>query len=129
MYTERDEIAKQDESTTNKYLYNLVNGGHYNELLALANLIYIPGQSTDSEKEYLLRESGVLDIQQEYEGLSDEYKITRLLDKISLMTPENIHINTFMYEPLIDMSIIHLVKLYELVKSEKDRIEQLQFNG
>lgn len=59
---------------------------------------------------------------------SDEYKITRLLDKISLMTPENIHINTFMYEPLIDMSIIHLVKLYELVKSEKDRIEQLQFN-
>lgn len=45
------------------------------------------------------------------------------------MTPENIHINTFMYEPLIDMSIIHLVKLYELVKSEKDRIEQLQFNG
>lgn len=33
-----------------------------------------------------------------------------------------------MYEPLIDMSIIHLVKLYELVKSEKDRIEQLQFN-
>ena len=60
---------------------------------------------------------------------SDEYKITRLLDKISLMTPENIHINTFMYEPLIDMSIIHLVKLYELVKSEKDRIEQLQFNG
>lgn len=76
MYTERDEIAKQDESTTNKYLYNLVNGGHYNELLALANLIYIPGQSTDSEKEYLLRESGVLDIQQEYEGLSDEYKIT-----------------------------------------------------
>ena len=61
--------------------------------------------------------------------MSDEYKITRLLDKISLMTPENIHINTFMYEPLIDMSIIHLVKLYELVKSEKDRIEQLQFNG
>ena len=53
---------------------------------------------------------------------SDEYKITRLLDKISLMTPENIHINTFMYEPLIDMSIIHLVKLYELVKSEKFEI-------
>ena len=28
------------------------------------------------------------------------------------MTPENIHINAFMYEPLIDMSINHLVKLY-----------------
>lgn len=29
------------------------------------------------------------------------------------MTPECIHINSFMYEPLIDMSIRHLVKLYE----------------
>ena len=47
MYTERDTIASQD-ANTNKVLYNLVNGGHYNELLALANLIYIPGESTDA---------------------------------------------------------------------------------
>ena len=43
MYTQRDAIASQDE-LTNKVLFNLVNGGHYNELLALANLIYIPGE-------------------------------------------------------------------------------------
>ena len=37
MYTERELIANQD-ADTNKVLYNLVNGGHYNELLALADL-------------------------------------------------------------------------------------------
>ncbi len=76
MYTERTAIASQD-ANTNKVLYNLVNGGHYNELLALANLIYIPGESTDAERETLLRESGVLALQeQDYAGLGDEYNIT-----------------------------------------------------
>lgn len=35
-----------------------------------------------------------------------------LLDKVNLMTPENIHINSFMYEPILDMSNEHLKKLY-----------------
>ncbi|WP_177766256.1 AAA family ATPase [Flavobacterium sp. I3-2] len=39
------------------------------------------------------------------------------IDKINLMTPENIHLNSFMYEPLIDMSITHLTKLYFDVKN------------
>lgn len=41
-----------------------------------------------------------------------EKYIFQKLDRVNLMTPENIHINAFMYEPLIDMSINHLVKLY-----------------
>lgn len=28
------------------------------------------------------------------------------------MTPENIHVNSFMYEPIIDMSDAHLRKLF-----------------
>ena len=28
------------------------------------------------------------------------------------MTPEHIHINSFMFEPLVDMSMNHLVDLY-----------------
>jgi hypothetical protein len=31
------------------------------------------------------------------------------------MTPENIHLNSFMYEPILDMSDEHLRKLYEAV--------------
>ncbi|GHU90217.1 hypothetical protein FACS1894155_08270 [Bacteroidia bacterium] len=39
-----------------------------------------------------------------------------VLDKVNLMTPENIHMNAFMYEPLIDMSVNHLINLYREVK-------------
>jgi len=31
------------------------------------------------------------------------------------MTPENIHLNSFMYEPIVDMSAEHLTKLYKAV--------------
>ena len=37
------------------------------------------------------------------------------MDKVVLMTPENIHINSFMYEPILDMSDEHLRKVYEEV--------------
>jgi hypothetical protein len=35
-----------------------------------------------------------------------------ILDRVALMTPENIHLNSFMYEPIVDMSDEHLRKLY-----------------
>ena len=74
MYTERDEIASQDENTSNKILHNLVTGGHYNELLALANLLYVPGISTNTEKQQLLDVSGVTSIWEEIEGIEgDQY--------------------------------------------------------
>lgn len=40
-----------------------------------------------------------------------------ILDKVNLMTPENIHVNAFMFEPLIDMSVYHLINLYNEVKA------------
>lgn len=35
------------------------------------------------------------------------------LERVVLMTPENIHLNSFMYEPILDMSDEHLRRLYE----------------
>ena len=35
------------------------------------------------------------------------------------MTPENIHVNSFMYEPIIDMSDDHLRKLFNDVQEIK----------
>lgn len=35
-----------------------------------------------------------------------------VLDRVVTMTPENIHLNSFMYEPIVDMSDEHLRKLY-----------------
>lgn len=39
----------------------------------------------------------------------------RVLQRVTLMTPENIHLNSFMYEPILDMSDQHLRRLYEEV--------------
>ena len=57
-------------------------------------------------------------------GLLEEFKrrfpsedrTTTILERVSLMTPENIHVNSFMYEPIIDMSDDHLRKLFADVK-------------
>ena len=44
----------------------------------------------------------------------DRKKI-ELLDQVNLMTPENIHLNSFMYEPILDLSVQHLTKLFNRV--------------
>jgi hypothetical protein len=41
------------------------------------------------------------------------------LDRVVLMTPENIHLNSFMYEPIVDMSDESLRKLYTDVSALK----------
>jgi len=41
----------------------------------------------------------------------------KLCSLVNLMTPENIHVNSFMYEPILDMSNQHLKKLYLEFKS------------
>ena len=40
-----------------------------------------------------------------------------VIEKVNMMTPELIHVNSFMYEPLIDMSVEHLVSLYKDCKA------------
>ena len=40
-----------------------------------------------------------------------------VLQRVALMTPENIHLNSFMYEPILDMSDSHLRTLYKEMKS------------
>lgn len=47
--------------------------------------------------------------------LIEKHKVT--LGQVILMTPENIHLNSFMYEPLVDLSDKHLIKLYNDVLS------------
>lgn len=40
-----------------------------------------------------------------------------VLQRVALMTPENIHLNSFMYEPILDMSDGHLRKLFSDVRA------------
>jgi Type I site-specific restriction-modification system, R (restriction) subunit and related helicases len=43
----------------------------------------------------------------------------KLCELVNLMTPENIHLNSFMYEPILDMSNEHLRQLYLDLKEVK----------
>jgi hypothetical protein len=54
-----------------------------------------------------------------------------ILEEVNLMTPENIHLNSFMYEPILDMSAHHLYDLYQKVKdltvaSSKENLLQMK---
>jgi len=42
----------------------------------------------------------------------EEEGALRTLQRVRLMVPENIHLNSFMYEPILDMSDEHLRRLY-----------------
>ncbi len=50
-----------------------------------------------------------------YKQIWDSSKI-KILESVNIMTPENIHLNSFMYEPILDMDIIELKNLYNKVK-------------
>ncbi len=78
------------------------------------NYIYKKVIESGKDKEYL-------NVSNNQTGLwTRKYKETCPLDgnkdvieRVNMMTPELIHINSFMFEPLIDMSISHLIKLYK----------------
>ena len=46
------------------------------------------------------------------EKVDGDSETINTLQRVLLMTPENIHLNSFMYEPILDMSDVHLRKLY-----------------
>jgi len=49
---------------------------------------------------------------EKFSGKSAEENNLAVLEDVNLMTPENIHVNSFMYEPILDMSAWHLKELY-----------------
>lgn len=52
-----------------------------------------------------------------------EHDTIEILEKVNLMTPENIHLNSFMYEPILDISDYHLKKLFKEVKELNNNID------
>lgn len=54
-----------------------------------------------------------------YKQFGDDAKI-KMLEKVNIMTPENIHLNSFMYEPILDMDVNELISLYHDIKRLND---------
>lgn len=48
-----------------------------------------------------------------------------IINAVNIITPENIHLNSFMYEPILDMSIRKLKNLYNQVKKLSTSTETL----
>ena len=67
----------------------------------------LPDQLTGNQTTELLRQ---------FRQDIPEETVISVLERVVLMTPENIHLNSFMYEPILDMSDDHLRKLYEEIK-------------
>lgn len=97
-----------------------INEVHLENKICLAIAIRLKAE------EYLIGKMPELNLEEitsnQTSVLFDEYKTKiptsaalDLLDRVNLMTPENIHINAFMFEPLIDMSVYHLKDLYRSI--------------
>ncbi|MFA6660772.1 MAG: hypothetical protein WCS62_04110 [Bacilli bacterium] len=52
------------------------------------------------------------------EEFNNEKENIEILKRVNLITPENIHINSFMYEPILDMGDGELRELYKMVKDK-----------
>jgi hypothetical protein len=48
----------------------------------------------------------------EYSSLMSSSPSLITLEKISITVSSNIHLNSFMYEPILDLTIEHLISLY-----------------
>lgn len=55
---------------------------------------------------------------------NDDFESIALLEQVNIMTPENIHLNSFMYEPILDMSAQQLIGLYNGVNTLLTAYEQ-----
>lgn len=53
----------------------------------------------------------------QFSGDASEGEKIKVLESVNIMTPENIHINSFMYEPILDMGISELKNLYGKIPS------------
>lgn len=53
----------------------------------------------------------------EYSALQPNTSSLRTLEKVGITVSSNIHLNSFMYEPILDLTIDHLVSLYAEVKA------------
>ncbi|EGD07377.1 hypothetical protein [Xanthomonas vesicatoria] len=64
-----------------------------------------------------VKKNQTIKLLQEYKRLGlGRLEDVSVLEQVNLMTPENIHLNSFMYEPILDLGIAHLKALYAEVK-------------
>ena len=59
----------------------------------------------------------VLLINKYKELFPNKHSHIELFEQVNLMTPENLHINSFMYEPILDLGDDHLKEVYKKLQN------------
>lgn len=124
-YNQTDTVKSILEAETNKIVSNpIVQGINLEEKIVLSIAIRLRAEeymfSKVSDKTPFNKyQTGKLfeRFKNEFQGTLDE-EINKL-DEVNLITPENIHLNSFMFEPIIDLSTDHLVRLYNDLENLK----------
>ena len=55
-------------------------------------------------------------LMKEYIQLTQQNPSIRILEKVSITVSSNIHLNSFMFEPILDLTVEHLISLYDEVR-------------
>lgn len=119
-----------------EFLFEVANSIENREAAKIEDKIVLSIAIRLKTEKYLIKELSDFDLNvlasNQTKALITEYKkkyptgneeIIRTLDEVLLMTSENIHFNSFMFEPILDMSMHHLYTLYRKVSKISDRIE------
>ena len=124
-------------SANNNYLETLYNEAEKAYIskddIAIENKLILSMAIRLSAESFILNElANLIDINSDVHAnqtryLYDKYrtfnpnnvKQNKVLEKVLMMTSENIHINNFMFEPIIDISSRHLKELYKEVRNLK----------
>lgn len=113
LQAEADKITEDDVSLENKIILSMAI-----RLKAEEFMISIIKKKGNKFKEASSNQTrDLVEKMKNYLDIHRDANIFRILDAVNIVTPEQIHINSFMYEPLVDMDIIELLRLYEDVKS------------
>jgi len=112
IYERADEIFKDTTESI-----NLENKIVLSIAIRLKTEEFIIRDINDSEKVNKIEKDQTTELFNMYkEKHTDGDGKLKLIEQVNLMTPENIHLNSFMYEPILDMSDQHLKRLYDNVK-------------
>lgn len=104
---------------------NVADGINLEHKIALSIAIrmraerYMVAKIRSAEADYDVSNKQMGKIFQKFKDLfNNEAEKIGLLRRVNLITPANIHLNSFMYEPILDMGMAELVTLYQNVKSD-----------
>ncbi|WP_095149052.1 hypothetical protein [Pseudomonas sp. Irchel s3a18] len=114
LFTNADEICKLDEhdglNLENKVLLSIAIRIQA-EIFLITELRKIKNDANYWSKSN--SQFGAL--MKEYSDLCAASPAVRTLEKVSVTVSSNIHLNSFMYEPILDLTIEHLIALYNEV--------------